>query len=67
MSYKLTPRAETDDYDVTMFVTCRWTTFLKDGTQADYEAEFEGFPTDAQCDEGVAACIAFAREQEIRA
>jgi hypothetical protein len=67
MTYRITPPAHTDEYPVSLFVTCRWTTFLKDGTQADFEKEFEGFPTEAQCVEGEIACVEFARGQELHA
>jgi hypothetical protein len=67
MTYRITPPVATDEYAVSLFVTCRWTTFLKDGTQADFEKEFEGFPTPEQCTEGEIAVVEFARGQEIDA
>jgi hypothetical protein len=65
--YGLTPPEKTDDYTVCMRVECRWLTHLKDGTEAEFSQEFEGFPTPEQVSAGAAAVVEFARAQELDA
>lgn len=65
MGYKMTPPSDADDYIVEMFCTCRWVTFLKDGTEAEFEQDFDGLPTEEQIAEGRANVIAFARGAEV--
>jgi hypothetical protein len=63
---RVAKRGGDEIYFTRLHVTCRWVTrCLSDGAEAEYEVEFNGFPTDAMVREGAEASVALARSMEV--